>query len=145
MKIKAWKYASRLTGRLLVVMGLLLTGATFAKAAPIKTVVQDTLYRADGSAAQGNLTIRWNAFSTSEGEAVAAGEMTISTGANGAISIPLIPNAGATPVGGYYRVVIKLTDGTTSEENWDYDAGGDPRADRAAERCGAVCKSRVPG
>jgi hypothetical protein len=50
--------------------------------------------------------------------------MTISTGANGAISIPLIPNAGATPVGGYYRVVIKLTDGTTSEENWVVPATG---------------------
>ena len=88
------------------------------KAAPVKTLVQDTLYRADGSAAQGNLTIRWNAFTTSAGEAVAAGEMTVSTGANGALSVPLIPNAGATPTGGYYKVVVKLSDGTSSEENW---------------------------
>jgi hypothetical protein len=99
-------------------MALLLTGASIAKAAPGKTLVQDTLYRADGSAAQGNLTIRWNAFTTSAGEAVAAGEMTVSTGANGALSIPLIPNAGATPAGGYYKVMVKLSDGMTSEEDW---------------------------
>jgi hypothetical protein len=99
-------------------MALLLTGASIVKATPVKTLVQDTLYMADGSAAQGNLTIRWNAFTTSAGEAVAAGEMTVSTGANGALSIPLIPNAGATPVGGYYKVVIKLSDGLKAHMRW---------------------------
>ncbi len=49
---------------------------------------------------------------------MAAGEMTVKTDANGGISIPLIPNTGASPSGSYYRVVIKLDDGTTSEEQW---------------------------
>ena len=44
--------------------------------------------------------------------------MTVSTDVNGAISIPLIPNAGSNPAGTYYKVVIKLDDGTTSEEQW---------------------------
>ena len=118
MKTKVWENASRLTGRLLIFVALLLAGGTFAKATPMKTMLQDVLYRADGSVAHGNLTIRWNAFSTSAGEAVAAGEMTMSTDVNGNIAIPLIPNVGATPAGGYYKVVVKLDDGTTSEENW---------------------------
>ena len=111
--------SSRLIGRLLIfVWAALLLGAAGAKAAPVKTLVQDTLYRADGSVAQGDITIRWNGFSTSAGEAVAAGQMTVKTDANGGISIPLIPNTGSTPSGSYYRVVIKLDDGTTSEEMW---------------------------
>jgi hypothetical protein len=96
---------------------MLLMGATAAKAAPAKTLVQDVLYRADGSAAQGTITIRWNRFTTSDGEAVPAGELTANTDANGGISIPLIANRDATPTGSYYRVVMKL-DGIESEDAW---------------------------
>jgi hypothetical protein len=110
---------SRLSGRLLVfVWAALLLGATGAKAAPVQTLVQDTLYRADGQVAQGMLTIRWNAFSTSAGQAVPAGEMTVTTNASGGITIPLIANTGSSPSGSYYRVYLKLDDGTTSEEQW---------------------------
>jgi hypothetical protein len=110
---------SRLTGRLLIfVWAAILLGATGAKATPVKTLVQDTLYRADGSVAQGKITIRWNAFSTGAGEAVASGVVTETIGSNGGISIPLIPNTGASPSGSYYRVFMKLDDGTTSEEQW---------------------------
>jgi hypothetical protein len=49
---------------------------------------------------------------------VAAGQMTATIGNDGSISIPLIANTGATPSGSYYRVVYKLNDGTTSEEQW---------------------------
>ena len=120
MKTREMGRVSRLTGRLLVfIWAMLLVGAMGAKAAAVNTtLVQDTLYRADGSAAQGTITIRWNAFSTSAGEAVAAGELTAETDANGGISIPLAPNAGATPGGDYYKVVIKLKDGSSSEEAW---------------------------
>ncbi len=111
--------SSRLIRRLLIfAWAVIFVGAAGVKAAPVKTLVQDTLYRADGSTAQGNITIRWNAFSTSAGEAVAAGQMTVQTDANGGISIPLIPNTGASPSGSYYRVVMNLDDGTTSEEMW---------------------------
>jgi hypothetical protein len=103
---------------LIFVWAALLLGVTGAKAEPVKTLVQDTLYRADGSAALGTVTIRWNGFSTGAGEAVAAGDMTVATDANGGISIPLIPNTGSAPSGSYYKVVIKLEDGTTSEELW---------------------------
>ena len=36
----------------------------------------------------------------------------------GAISIALVPNAGGTPDGTYYKVIFKLNDGSTSEEYW---------------------------
>ena len=44
--------------------------------------------------------------------------MTVTIGSDGSISIPLIPNTGASPSGSYYRVFLKLDDGTTSEEQW---------------------------
>jgi hypothetical protein len=103
---------------LIFVLAVFLAGAAGANATPVKTLVQDVLYRADGSAAQGDVTIRWSGFSTSAGEAVAAGEMTVQTDANGGIAVSLIPNTGASPAGSYYRVVITLNDGTTSEEVW---------------------------
>ena len=110
---------SRLSGRLLIlVWAAILLCAAGAKAEPARTLVQDTLYRADGSAAQGTITIRWNGFTTSAGEAVEAGSMTETIGSGGSISIPLIPNTGASPSGSYYRVFLKLDDGTTSEEQW---------------------------
>jgi hypothetical protein len=115
---------SRSFGRLLIFVSVLLLGAMGAKAAPVETVVQDTLYRANGQVAQGRVTIRWNAFSTSAGEAVPAGELTVAIGAGGQIAIPLIPNTGSTPAGGYYKVVLKLSDGTTSEEQWVVPASG---------------------
>jgi hypothetical protein len=105
------------------VLALLVGGAREAGATPVKTLVQDTLYRADGSVAQGKITIQWNAFTTSAGEAVAAGELTVSTDANGGIAIPLIPNQGATPEGSYYKVVMRLSDGTTSNEVWSVPSG----------------------
>jgi hypothetical protein len=119
MKTSTIERKSRLSRRLLVlVWAALLVTAGNVKAAPVKTLVQDTLYRADGSVAHGSVILRWNGFSTSAGEAVAAGQMTVQTDATGAISVALIPNTGATPSGSYYRAVIKLDDGTTSEEQW---------------------------
>ncbi len=119
MNTRMMESSSRLIRRLLIFGWMVLVaGAAGAHAAPVKTLVQDTLYRADGSAAQGSVTVRWNGFSTSAGEAVTAGQMTVTTDANGGISIPLIPNTGSSPSGSYYRVVLKLDDGTTSEEMW---------------------------
>ena len=100
------------------VWAALLVGATGVKATPVKTLVQDTFYRADGSVAHGTVTIRWSGFSTGAGEAVPAGVLTVPVDAQGKIEVSLIPNTGATPSGSYYKVVIKLDDGTTSEEQW---------------------------
>jgi hypothetical protein len=50
--------------------------------------------------------------------------MSVAIGPQGAISVTLVPNAGGTPDGTYYRVVYKLDDGSTSEEVWSVPATG---------------------
>ncbi|MGB9106967.1 MAG: hypothetical protein WCC59_19585, partial [Terriglobales bacterium] len=87
-------------------------------AEPAKTVVSDTIYRADGTPASGTMVISWPAFVTADGKPVAAGSKTVKIGANGAISIPLVPTQGATPSGTYYKVVLSLDDGAGSQEYW---------------------------
>ena len=84
--------------------------------------VQDVVYRADGTPASGTLVISWPAFTTAGNLAVAAGSMAVAIGPQGAISIALVPNAGGTPDGTYYKVVFKLDDGSTSEEYWSVPA-----------------------
>lgn len=97
----------------LVVMALPLHAAD-----PAKTIVSDTMYRADGSAARGTLLISWPAFSTADGKPVAAGTLSVKIGASGSVNIPLLPTQGATPAGTAYRVVVSLDDGSSSTEYW---------------------------
>lgn len=89
-----------------------------AGAAPATTIINDVVYRADGSPAAGQMLISWPAFVTSDGKPVAAGTMTIAISPGGNVSLALSPNEDATPSGTYYKVVLKLNDGTTSTEYW---------------------------
>src|SRR5579864_456045 len=82
------------------------------------TTIADTVFLADGSKAQGNLIITWPAFLTASGSAVAGGATTTSLGANGALSVALVSNAGATPAGVYYTVVYQLGPGRVRTEFW---------------------------
>lgn len=82
------------------------------------TTVADTVYLADGSAAQGNLFISWPAFETASGTAVAAGTTSTALGAGGALSVALVPNVGASPAGSYYTVVYQLGPGEVKTEYW---------------------------
>ena len=101
---------------------VLLTVAAWA-AGPAMNTVTDTVYRADGTPASGTLLISWPAFTTADGKPVAAGNLSVTIGAGGAVAIPLAPNAGASPDGTFYKVVFKLDDGTTNTENWVVPAG----------------------
>src|ERR1051326_5832889 len=85
---------------------------------PQTTTVSDIVYRADSSPAEGTLVITWPAFASADNFAVAAGSMSLTIGAGGALTVALVPNAGATPAGTYYKVVYQLSDGTTSTEYW---------------------------
>lgn len=85
---------------------------------PAKTIVADTIYRADGTTAKGTLLISWPPFSTADGKPVAAGSLSTKIGTNGSVNIPLIPTQGATPSGTAYKVVISLDDGASSTEYW---------------------------
>ncbi len=113
---------SRPKGRLfscLFLAAMLFSFTTNTMAAqPNKTIVADTIYRADGSAASGTLVISWPAFATADGKPVAAGTKTVKIGPDGAVNIPLVPTQGATPSGTFYKVVFSLDDGTSSQEYW---------------------------
>jgi hypothetical protein len=75
------------------------------------TTVADTVYMADGTAASGTLIITWPAFVAADGTGVAAGNASVNLGVNGALSVALVANAGATPAGVYYTVVYQLGPG----------------------------------
>ena len=103
-------------------LALGLASLTSHAQAPALTTVNDTVYRADGTPAAGKLVLTWPAFTTADSKPVAAGEMTVTIGAAGALNVALAPNEGAVPAGSYYKVVYKLSDGTTSTEYWTVPA-----------------------
>ena len=78
------------------------------------TSVIDTVYMADGSAAQGVLVITWPAFVTASGTAAAAGALDVTLGAGGALNVALEPNAGATPPGVYYTGRVSVRTGRSA-------------------------------
>ncbi|HUO13630.1 MAG TPA: hypothetical protein VMX38_01490 [Verrucomicrobiae bacterium] len=98
--------------------------AAFAGARPTApqtlntTTVADTVYLADGAPASGTLIITWPAFLTSGGAAVGAGSTNVTLGTNGALSVSLVPNAGASPAGVYYSVTYQLGAGEVRTEYW---------------------------
>lgn len=85
---------------------------------PPLTSVIDTVYMADGSYAVGTLVITWPAFTTASGTGVAPGELDVTLGANGALNVQLMPNAGATPANVYYSVVYQLQPNEVRTEYW---------------------------
>jgi hypothetical protein len=85
---------------------------------PATTTVADTVYLADGTTASGTLIVTWPAFVTAGGTAVAGGVTQVTLGANGALSVALVPNAGATPAGMYYTVVFQLGPDEVKTEYW---------------------------
>ena len=109
----------RLSGRLFYCLVSVAIAVGMAHATgPSLTTINDVVYRADGQPAAGTLVISWTAFTTADNKPVAAGELSLTLGAQGALNIALAPNQGATPAGSYYKVVYKLSDGTTATEYW---------------------------
>jgi hypothetical protein len=81
------------------------------------TQVTDTVYRGDGTLANGSVIVSWQAFTAASGQSVPTGS-TSATITNGAMSLALVPNAGSTPIGTYYTAVYHLDDGSVSREFW---------------------------
>ena len=102
-------------------------------AEPNKTIVSDTIYRADGSAASGTMVISWPAFVTADGKPVAAGSKTVKIGRDGAVNIPLVPTQGATPAGTYYKVVLSLDEAVSKRtlSTWTSSASAWARSSTA--------------
>lgn len=107
----AWRW-------LAVIVVAVSTLALRASAQISTTTVQGTVYRADGTTASGTLLIRWSGFTTPQNQAVAAGTLSAAIGADGFVSVNLIPNAGALPAGSYYTAIYHLKDGTVTQETW---------------------------
>jgi hypothetical protein len=116
-------------GWLLVAVALAAGLGTVHAQSLATTTVEDTVYRADGTAAGGSVVISWGSFTTANGVAVPAGSTAATIGTGGALDVALAPNAGATPMGSYYTVIFHLNDGTISKEYWVVPvtvAGGGP-------------------
>src|SRR3984885_13387215 len=93
----------------------------------VTTQVTDTVYRGDGTAANGTVIVSWTAFTTALGQAVPSGTAS-ATIANGTMSLALVPNAGSTPMGTYYTAVDPLDEGGVSREFWVVPASQYPVA-----------------
>lgn len=105
-------------GRAIARLFLFLTAAMLIAQGPSTTTITGTVYRADGTPAGGTLLISWPAFTTSAGQAVAAGTKSVQLAGAGALSVALAPNAGATPANMVYTIVYQLDDGTVKTEYW---------------------------
>lgn len=109
-------------GRAGMVVTLLLTALTLSTLSqaqgPALTTISDTVYRADGTPAEGTVLVSWPSFQTAEGDVVAAGNLNVTLGPAGAFTAQLVPNVGASPAGTFYVVVLQLDDGTVRSEYW---------------------------
>jgi|SRR5579863_330655 hypothetical protein len=103
--------------RRLFLLLLLTASVTQGQSLPL-TTISDVVSEADGAPAQGTLLISWPEFTTSTGQAVAAGNTNVELGAGGTLSVALVPNVGATPPNTIYTVVFQLSDGTVRIEYW---------------------------
>jgi trimeric autotransporter adhesin len=115
-----WKIRGWLVGMLLAIF----TASAMAQIAT--TTVTDTVYRADGTAATGAVLVSWQAFTTALGQSVPSGSTSALIASGGTMTIALVPNAGATPMGSYYTAVYHLDDGTVSREFWVVPASATP-------------------
>jgi len=86
--------------------------------APTLCQISDTVYRADGSPAQGTVLLTWQAFTTAAGQSVTPGSLLVTLDVNGGFNASVAPNTGASPAGTYYKAIFKLSDGTTETEYW---------------------------
>jgi hypothetical protein len=101
-----------------LVLLVALTSTKLQAQGPALTTISDTVYRADGTGASGTALISWPSFQTAGGDAVAAGNLSVTIGPLGAFTVQLVPNVGASPAGTYYVVVFQLDDGTVRTEYW---------------------------
>ncbi len=86
---------------------------TLASEAITKTRIQDTLFNANGTLANGQITIQWNGFTAGDGSAVAANSITLRI-VNGVLRTDLVPN----PAGTAYTVTFLLDGKRLFIETW---------------------------
>src|SRR5271167_5135028 len=75
-------------------LALRAVAAPVPQSGPALTTVSDTVYRADGTPAQGTLVITWPAFLLANGTPIAAGVNNVTLGTGGHLTTALVPNVG---------------------------------------------------
>jgi len=81
-----------------------MAAATLAAAQPALTMIQDTLYRADGTRFNGTLFITWSAFQAGDTSNIATANLTVPI-VSGVLKVNLVPTTNATP-GAQYNVTF---------------------------------------
>jgi hypothetical protein len=90
--------------------------AAAAMATPPLTTIQDVIYKADGTAFNGMLTISWNSFEATDTSAIATQVLTVKV-VDGVLRVKLVPNITANPPV-YYTVVYNSEGRVQFTENW---------------------------
>ena len=85
-------------------------------ATPPLTTIQDVIYKADGTAFNGMLTISWNSFEATDTSAIATQVLTVKV-VDGILRVKLVPNITANPPV-YYTVVYNSEGRVQFTENW---------------------------
>ena len=99
--------AEVLLSLVLIVLMVLTFSTSFQAQGPALTTISGTRYRADGTVASGAVLISWPSFmavvQTAEGDAVAAGNLSVTIAPLVGFTAQLVPNVGASPAGTYLR------------------------------------------
>jgi hypothetical protein len=90
--------------------------ATSSFAAPPLTIIQDVLYKADGTRFNGTVTINWTSFEAIDRSAVAQQTTTVAV-VNGNLLVRLVPSTTATPAA-FYTVVYNSDGRVQFQETW---------------------------
>lgn len=115
MKLSKLKWMRATRGLAGMILGLACARLVCAQGVTT-TTVQGTVYLADGQPGSGTVLVRWPSFTTAGGALIAAGKTTATIGADGSVSISLVPNLGSTPAGLFYTAVFHMSDGSTSTQ-----------------------------
>ncbi len=107
-----------------MVAALLAMAARPAMGAPPLTLIQDTLYRADGAPFNGLAEVTWNSFAASDGTSIPQGSLTVQV-VGGVVRIRLVPGTTATPYT-YYTVKFITGGATLATEVWAVPPSASP-------------------
>lgn len=103
---------------------ILLFAAAPALAAPPLTMIQDTLYRADGTPFVGSAVVSWESFIASDGTSIPQGSLSVGV-VGGLLRVRLVPGTTASP---YTIYTVKFITGgsTLATEVWAVPPGTSP-------------------
>src|SRR5260370_16583600 len=115
-----WNSAAR-TGRL---VAALILAAMAVRAQPPLTVIQDTLYKADGTRFNGILMISWNSFEAGDLSNILSQSLTAKV-LDGNFRLHLMPTTTSNPPT-YYNVTYNSDGKIHFEETWEFSAAATP-------------------